>query len=503
MHVAIYRKYRPKTFADVIGQGHITETLKNEIAQDKISHAYIFTGTRGTGKTTCAKIFAKAINCECPENGEPCLKCDTCLGVEKENILEIVEVDAASNTSVDYVRELREEAVFSPANCKYRVFIIDEVHMLSGSAFNALLKIMEEPPAHVIFILATTEIHKVPATVLSRCQRFDFRRVTDEIISQRIEKICTSEGVSITPDASLLVAKLGLGSVRDALSVLEKCVGIGSDITAKSVRDIVGIADPQTIYNLVDATIASDGGEVLKILEELYSGSKDFVRLCDEILEFFRDLMVAKLCRDGDDLISGIIWNSEKLHEINKNISIDYILDCITALTECRDGLTKAVDTKIFLEVALIRLCNVDKFAPVQSVKPAKQKVATAKSMKKETANIPIVEDETEVTAVLFDRWGEVVKYISKLNMAFWSTLQGSNAYLDGGYLLIDSDNETLFTMLRENKQSKEYIREALKAVTGNSYKLGPYKGRAKKTENDISEYLEKARQAGVEIDIK
>ena len=239
---ALYRKYRPKTFSDVVGQEHITNTLKNELSKGKAVHAYLFTGTRGTGKTSCAKILAKAVNCLSPENGDPCLKCESCLSVENGENTDIVEIDAASNNSVDSIRELRDRVAFAPSSSKYRVYIIDEVHMLTISAFNALLKTLEEPPEHVIFILATTEVHKLPATILSRCQRFDFKRIEPDKICGRIKYVASNEGLNITDGAAALIAAAADGGMRDALSVLDLCASAGNDITEETVEKVCGMA---------------------------------------------------------------------------------------------------------------------------------------------------------------------------------------------------------------------------------------------------------------------
>ena len=242
MYQALYRKWRPKSFADVIGQEHITATLQKQVADGRLSHAYLFTGTRGTGKTTCAKILAKAVNCENPENGNPCNKCPSCLGIDSGAFLDVTELDAASNNGVDHVRALRDEAIYSPAQVKRRVYIIDEVHMLSISAFNALLKILEEPPEHLMFILATTELHKVPATILSRCQRFSFRRILPRDIAARMEYVAAEEGIDLRRDGAELLSRLADGALRDALSLLDQCAVGGGTVDSERVLDTLGLA---------------------------------------------------------------------------------------------------------------------------------------------------------------------------------------------------------------------------------------------------------------------
>ncbi|MFR1808652.1 MAG: DNA polymerase III subunit gamma/tau, partial [Pygmaiobacter massiliensis] len=270
MHHALYRKYRPKTFADVFGQKSITEALKNQIASGKVGHAYIFTGTRGTGKTTCAKIFARAVNCLNPQDGEPCGVCANCRGLEEGSILDVVEIDAASNNGVDDIRDLRDEAVYTPTNCKYKVYIVDEVHMLSTSAFNALLKIMEEPPSHVIFILATTEIHKVPATILSRCQRYDFGRIRPEIIEERLTIVANEENIPVTPEAKRLIAHLADGALRDALSILDTCASATEEaVDEPLVRRMAGVTDKSYLFSLSDAVKEQDAAKAILLVAEL------------------------------------------------------------------------------------------------------------------------------------------------------------------------------------------------------------------------------------------
>ena len=258
MYQVLYRKYRPKVFSDVVGQSHITSTLKNEVETGKLSHAYLFTGSRGTGKTTCAKILAKAVNCLNPINGNPCCECEICKGIESGAILDVVEIDAASNNGVDNIRDIRDESAFAPASCKYRVYIIDEVHMLSIGAFNALLKTLEEPPAHVKFILATTEVHKIPATILSRCQRFDFKRVDSESMVSRMRFIANEEGFTLDEEAALLIAKIADGGMRDALSVLDQCVSREKHITTETVCSVAGLTGRQHLFDLADAVKKED-----------------------------------------------------------------------------------------------------------------------------------------------------------------------------------------------------------------------------------------------------
>ena len=269
MYQALYRKWRPKTFSDVIGQSHITETLQKQVAEGRTSHAYLFTGTRGTGKTTCAKILAKAVNCEHPVNGDPCNRCASCLGIENGSFLDVLELDAASNNGVDQVRALRDEAIYSPANVKKRVYIVDEVHMLSTAAFNALLKILEEPPEHLMFILATTELHKVPATILSRCQRFSFKRITPQDVAKRLAYVAGQEGIDLTADGAELLSRLADGALRDGLSLLDQCAAAGGTIDAAAVLEVLGLAGNLQTAKLMEHIKGRDAQSALLLLDEL------------------------------------------------------------------------------------------------------------------------------------------------------------------------------------------------------------------------------------------
>ncbi len=280
MYQVLYRKYRPRVFADVYGQDHVTSTLKNEIKENRISHAYLFTGSRGTGKTTCAKILAKAVNCEHSIDGEPCNECEVCKGLDNGTIYDVVEIDAASNNGVDNIRDLREEANYTPSRGRYRVYIIDEVHMLSTGAFNALLKTLEEPPAHVIFILATTEVHKLPATILSRCQRFDFKRIQPETMSVRLKEVAGLEGLTLTDDAAVLIARIADGALRDGLSILDQCSGRSKNIDADLVADVAGLAGREALYQLSECIYKKDGSGAMPTISEIYQKIFDMERLC-------------------------------------------------------------------------------------------------------------------------------------------------------------------------------------------------------------------------------
>ena len=303
MYQVLYRKYRPKVFSDVYGQEHVTSTLINEIKENRISHAYLFTGSRGTGKTTCAKILAKAVNCEHNENGEPCNECEVCKGLDSGSIYDVVEIDAASNNGVDNIRDLREEANYTPTRGRYRVYIIDEVHMLSKGAFNALLKTLEEPPEHVVFILATTEVHMLPATILSRCQRFDFKRIQPETMALRLKEVAGFENMQLDDDAAILISRIADGGMRDALSILDQCAGRGSHIDSKLVSEVAGIAGREALYELSDAVCNQSSGDALNVISRLHQSSYDMERLCVEMINHFRNFLIVKTVKKSRELI--------------------------------------------------------------------------------------------------------------------------------------------------------------------------------------------------------
>ena len=294
MHRALYRKWRPQTFDDVCGQNQITDILKYEVANGKTSHAYLFCGSRGTGKTTCAKILAKAVNCLSPVNGNPCNECRACRSIDGGTATDVLEMDAASNTGVDNVRDIKEEIVFSPADLTYRVYIIDEVHMLSTSAFNALLKTLEEPPAHVLFILATTELQKLPTTVISRCQRFDFRRIASDVIVSRLSAIAKEEGVSLTEDGARLIARIAEGGMRDAISLFELCAGLEKTVDAALVSETLGVESRDNTANLVRAVADKSYADIYAIIENVVTSSRDLSVFMQDMMDYYRDLMVVK-----------------------------------------------------------------------------------------------------------------------------------------------------------------------------------------------------------------
>ncbi len=357
MYQALYRKYRPKTFDDVVGQEHITETLKKQVETGRLSHAYLFIGTRGTGKTTCAKILAKAVNCEHPVNGNPCNRCAACRGIDDGSILDVVELDAASNNGVDNVRALRDEAVFSPASVRKRVYIVDEVHMLSNSAFNALLKILEEPPEHLMFILATTELHKVPATILSRCQRHSFKRIPVDTITARLNYVAQQEHLDLQPDAAALLARMADGGMRDALTLLDQCCG-NECISTDAVISAIGLAGNLRTAQLLRSVAAGDTAGALEQFRELWQDGKDPSALLDELSILQRDLLMQAVApRGGRELLSGA-YDPVTLEELSGAFSSAQLLANLQSIQQTLGAMASQPNPRIAAELCLIRLCR-------------------------------------------------------------------------------------------------------------------------------------------------
>ena len=346
MYQALYRKWRPKVFSDVIGQEHITETLKKQVAEGRTSHAYLFTGTRGTGKTTCAKILAKAVNCEHPVNGDPCCQCPSCLGLESGSFLDVLELDAASNNGVDQVRALRDEAIYAPANVKKRVYIVDEVHMLSTAAFNALLKILEEPPAHLMFILATTELHKVPATILSRCQRYSFKRILPKDIAQRLTYVAGQEHIDLTADGA------------EFLSLLDQCAAAGGTVDSRAVLEVLGLAGNLQTAQLMRHILDRNAQAALLLLNELYAGGKDVGAVLGELSTLTRDLLLRKTAPEGGAALLSGGFDSATLDQLGKDVPSNRFLYLASTLQKAAADLYYSADRRTDAELCLLRLCD-------------------------------------------------------------------------------------------------------------------------------------------------
>ena len=358
MYQALYRKWRPRTFEDVVGQEHITETLKRQVATDRLSHAYLFTGTRGTGKTTCAKILSRAVNCEHPVDGSPCNRCPACLGIENGSILDVLELDAASNNGVDQVRALRDEAVYSPAAVRKRVYIVDEVHMLSTAAFNALLKILEEPPAHLMFILATTELHKVPATIKSRCQQFSFKRLLPTEISAQLNRVCTHEGLALSSDAAALLARLADGGMRDALSLLDQCAGYSETVDVPQVLEALGLAGNVETARLLDYIAKGNTAAALETLSKLYAAGKELRSLLGELSSLARDLLIRKTAPQGGAALLTGGYDEATMRHLSTLLAPARLMQILTVLQDTLARLKESSNPRTDAELCLIRLCD-------------------------------------------------------------------------------------------------------------------------------------------------
>lgn len=537
MYRVLYRKWRPQTFEEVYGQPHITATLKNELVSGRVAHAYLFTGSRGTGKTTCAKILAKAVNCLSPHDGNPCNECEICRGIDNGSVLDVIEIDAASNNGVDNIRDLRDEANFTPVKAKYRVYIIDEVHMLSAGAFNALLKILEEPPEHVIFILATTEVHKLPATILSRCQRFDFKRITPEDICARLQYVAQHENITLDSDAAQLIAKVADGALRDALSLLDRCCAVDDHITSEVVTKSAGLAGRDYLMRLSKCIIDHDCSSALGIINELHMNSCDMERLCSEFMFHLRDLMIVKTVRSADDILIATDDELNNLKSLSGRFSLEELLYDLSVIEDTFSNIKRASNKRIPLEMAFVRLCSEELDTKNDSLlrrissleakltsgspsaanaaipasetaapsnfesqlntqnKPSdmsvteKEKIEPEKAQEHVSVSEPAVSDgqaseSTNGETILFSRWAEVMDELKKTDMPLVGILNGASGYQRDNFILIKSDNPALSSFIRKDMHAA-FLMKAVLAVTGKHYKIGLYKAPEQKTSND------------------
>lgn len=556
MYRVLYRKWRPAVFTDVSGQEHITSTLQNEVSSGRLNHAYLFTGSRGTGKTTCAKILAKAVNCLNPQNGNPCGECEICKGIDDGSILDIVEMDAASNRKIDDIRQIIDEVQFKPAKCKYRVYIVDEVHMLTTEAFNALLKTLEEPPEHVIFILATTEVHKLPQTIRSRCQRFDFHRIPPKAIADRVEYVVSQENAEITESAALMLASVADGALRDALSLLDSCLAVSSHIDEEVVRNAAGLVSKTYLFELATAIINKNPTRSLEIIDRLYSESKDMARLCDELVEHFRALMLIKTIKNPRDIL--IMSDDEFEQAVTQSdyLSLADIVFYMDVLSRAHQRMGRGTGDRTELEMALVKLSATELDGTVEALtarvtalekavkrgitvnyaQPAQQSVQAEAVQSASVPNTqteveepfakpepehkkaPVAKPAPEVkpvaqrasvnldelydNAVPFARWVEVVDSLKSVSRSIAAAFAGSTAYESGNYLLIDTNNELAFDLLRQNGRRAE-IKQTLLELTGKNYSLGPYKrSTPKKVEktDPLNSLVQSLEGSGVEI---
>lgn len=551
LYQALYRKWRPQVFSDVSGQPHVTDTLAHEVESGRLSHAYLFTGSRGTGKTSCAKILAKAVNCLSPEKGSPCCECELCKGIDGGSVLDVIEIDAASNNGVDNIRDLREEASFTPVKAKYRVYIVDEVHMLSIGAFNALLKILEEPPPYVIFILATTEAHKLPATILSRCQRFDFKHIPPEDISARLMFVADSEKIQLDKDAALLIARISDGSLRDALSLLDRCSARGVKVTADTVSDCAGIAGHDYLFKMADFVKKGDTSGALALVGGLNSESFSMERLCSELLNHFRNLMISKTVRSAEELI---ICSNDELAELKEqacSFTLESIFYSLSVLEDTAFNLKRGLDRRIEMEMAVIKLCDASlrcdtsailkrvsdlesalktgalspspplSAQPLPKSKASKKSAPSAKAASSGVPDAPVAPDapdksddifsddklaeipkpaKASVSAPvsvdensasfpppLFECWQEVLLTLKRTSAPLAGILLNSEAFQDDDIVLIKSQNAA-FEQFLDIQSYYLALEDAIFKTTGKKPRIMPY--RDDKDENPTSDPL-------------
>ena len=540
MYQALYRKYRPVTFDDVISQAHITTTLKNQIESGKTAHAYLFTGSRGTGKTTCARIFAKALNCEHTVNGSPCNECDICRDADNFALSDIIEIDAASNGSINDARELREAAVYTPERCRYKVYIIDEVHMLSKDAFNALLKIIEEPPPHVKFIMATTELHKVLPTILSRCQRFDFMRIRTSDIAARLMDIAAKENISLDSEASELIAKTADGGMRDALSILDRCIAFSEDITADVVSEAAGIAGRGYLFSLAEAIIDKDAAKALDIVSELYDRSKDIQRLCDELITQFRNIMIAISAPDRMGLIACLPSELEIIKRSAAKTDLSAVLSCLDMLGKCAERMTRSLSKRVDMEMCIIRMCSAAQPAAKAAQSPAdseaisalnariaslEEQIRNGAAPQSKAKNQPAYAPKEQVTdmssvsgsqPVFVSCWPDIIEKLRQDCPSLAPTLIGSCGYEVQNKFLINTKNTLLKTLIR-SEENRGKVLKAIRDITGKSFtsvivgyrpEFDRSPGAAAASSepeaspaDNMASLLEKASNAGVEIE--
>lgn len=567
MYQVLYRKYRPKVFSDVVGQDHITRTLESEVSSGKLSHAYLFTGSRGTGKTTCAKILSKAVNCLHPVNGNPCNECEICRGIDSGAILDVLEIDAASNNGVDNIRDIRDESGFAPANCRFRVYIIDEVHMLSIGAFNALLKTLEEPPAHVMFILATTEVHKLPVTILSRCQRFDFRRVDSKDMIKRMNYIAEKEGFTLDEDAAVLISRLADGGMRDALSTLDQCISTDRRVTSEVVCSVAGIAGKEHLFDLAAFAAEKNSAAAIEKLGELYSASYDMDRLCGDLTTHFRNLMIVKTVKNAENVLVCTKEELERYKKQSELFTLEGILYSIDLLQDASANLKRSVNRRIEMEMTLLRLSSpsLDSSAPAllkriaalelalksgsfsalpnetAAVRRAETSPATTKtspergeereetravtreeSTRREEPNassafeeatkaVPQTEssaESPETAYSVFDDWSQVLSELTQINQPLWGILIGSTAFINGEFVLIKSENPTFPSFIKVGTNGRD-VKEAIYRVTGKKFRLGIYnpssaqKKDGEKPKDPLEDLVRKARDFGVNVNFE
>lgn len=496
MHKALYRVYRPKVFEDVIGQDHIIKTLRNQIENNNLGHAYLFSGTRGTGKTSTAKIFARAVNCLNPINYEPCNECDVCMGIFSDSIMDVIEIDAASNNGVDDIRELRENVKYPPSKGKYKVYIIDEVHMLSQGAFNALLKTLEEPPSYIIFILATTESHKLPATILSRCQRFDFKRVKTEDMINRMKRICNDINIEVEEKALNLIARNSGGALRDALSILDQCISYSDkEVKYEDVLSLLGTVNIDFLFEISRYILEENTKQSLELLNELVILGKDIKHFINDLIDHFRNLMICKVSKELDDILPLPGETIELLKEQSSQININDIIRIINTLSETESNIKYSSNPRILIEIAIIKLSQpvldessssilkrierIENFIK-NGVKIQKENINNIKSENKKVEedikeDIRIKEEKDPNIKEIEKLWPEVLEYIKKdKNVPIQAMLrEASDFKLDGKNLSIVFEDIYKFhrdALSKEN--TKSYVENTINKVSGQNLRI-------------------------------
>lgn len=535
MYYALYRKWRPKVFSDIVGQNHIVLTLQNQVKNNKLSHAYLFTGFRGTGKTTCAKILAKAANCNNLKDGNPCNECKICKGIDNGYIMDVIEIDAASNNGVENIRDLREEANFTPSVGRYRVYIIDEVHMLSIGAFNALLKIMEDPPSYVMFILATTEVHKVPATILSRCQQFNFNKIDVTDIIGRLMFISKEEGVNLEKSAAKVIARHSDGGLRDALAILDSCISYANDneVDIDVVSKVLSIADMDDVISIVEYMLKKDKKSVFKLVVDIISKYIDPFRLMGQLITVFRDIMILKTSNEVD-LLSIDNIDFVKLQELAKIVTISEILQILDILSYGYDKMSKCEAKQLELEMAIIKAMDIDsdklnngnvgmtgKKTDLVDDKINKLEHELLKLKRQvdnfKTSRLDLIKDNSEDIklpdeslyneSVEITNWDSILDVLSKINPGLNAALKDSKGYLNEklSIVFIKNENPFFLDLIRSSMQAKQTLKQAIFEVLGKRYRIGPYQTQKKdvKPINDLLVDIEKlARENNIDVEI-
>jgi len=500
VHKVLYRRWRPKNFLEVSGQDHVTKVLQNQVKSGRISHAYLFTGSRGTGKTSCAKILAKAVNCLDLKNGNPCGVCESCKSIELERIIDVIEIDAASNNGVDNMRNLCENANFVPVSVKYKVYIIDEVHMLSAGAFNALLKTLEEPPDYVIFILATTELHKLPATVVSRCQRFEFKKINTGVIQERLNFIALQENIDLNSDASLILARLADGALRDAVSLLDKCSSVYKKIDINNVQEITGIINKNYLFKLANFIINSEISEILKIIDKVYMSSKDLARFCVDLIEYFRNIIFIKTVENFQEILFLTQEENREFQMLCSRISLRKAVYIIDILQKCLKNMCICVNInkKTELEINLIKLCEIkEDFKKEIIVKEEKQEELEEKE-KSFDEDIKI-EKRNEKSKKKLNIWFEVLEELKK-ESSFWSDmLSDAKFYIEENNIFVETWKRSAEVVLKDEKLRQKII-NIVEKITGKIYSFGEKKGIENK--NLIDNFIYKAKNVGIDVEI-